>query len=61
MKLKCETCREEVGEGNIENIENKKKLFLKGELKGELHRNKSSDPEKWTCLCSSCQKVKKDT
>ena len=60
--LKCKNCGTKVGEGSIEDVEVKdgrvKKLFIKGYLKGELHRNHSNNPENWTYLCPSCQRNK---
>lgn len=62
MDLKCEKCGKKIGEGEIKPVQKEgrevKKLYIKGYIEGELHRNKSNDPEKWTFLCSDCQ-VKK--
>lgn len=57
MKLICE-CGQIVAQGDIGKGKRHIAFIMNDKPKGELHKNGSNNPEKWTCICSKCQSEK---
>ena len=59
MKIKCD-CGKVICEGETKIVETKrgkrKRYYMGGEINGEIHKNKSNNPNDWTGICSDCQK-----
>ena len=61
MIIKCEDCGADVIEGEIKKIkkddDKEKKIFDVGTNKpsGTILKNGSSNPKRWTGMCSECQ------
>jgi hypothetical protein len=60
MEIKCK-CGDVVVKGNVRHKEKKKggqkKTFeIDDKINGEIRKNNSSDPQKWTGICPRCQK-----
>jgi len=61
MEIKCK-CGEVVVKGSVRHKDKKKggqkKIFEieVSSINGEIRRNNSSDPEKWSGVCKRCQK-----
>ena len=58
MKINCD-CGETIVEGEIKsNHKDKKRFFIQDKMKGEIRKNNSNNPTKWTGICTKCQKLK---
>jgi hypothetical protein len=52
-------CGRVVAKGKIEKDKKGRTIFInEGKVKGEIRKNKSDNPEEWTCNCTNCQKKK---
>jgi len=61
MWLKCNNCSQKINEVDIcisETTGRKIMKFKEDEkIKGTILKNHSEDPDKWSAICSECQKL----